>query len=151
MKVVDHTKKYNGQAYIKYINTALTALPTEDTARIGTINLHDSCPKEAPVIAKGGHYPATASKEGAVDIYLDQCFGHMLSYHSHKNLITKQSDKLFILTFGKLHLIHTLFHEIGHQMFEDQRRHNEISKKKKEAFADEYANQYYPKFSVQYF
>ncbi len=146
MELIDLTKSYNGKKYLKYLTQAINNIPFEDLKNIDRLNLYDCCPKNYPIIVQGGHYPATPKKKGAIDIYLDQNFGHLLSYNYPKGLITKLFDLVFIHTFGKLHLIHTVFHEVGHQVFEDQKKKKgKRAEKQSEKFAEEYASNLYRK------
>lgn len=131
MKIVDCTKEYNGKKYIKYLRNALSHIPEGNLKNIGEIIIHDRCPCDYPVIAQGGYHPATSKKKGVVELYLDQSFGHLLTYNQPKGIITKFFDSIFIHSFGKLHLIHTVFHEIGHQVFEDQNKKKSAKLKKK--------------------
>ena len=148
MKIIDYTKEYSGQNYIKFINALIGYVPESDLTNIGTINIYDKCPNHYPVIAQGAYWPPDINGKGAVDIYLDQCFGHMLTFNNKSGVYSKISDLLFVSLFGKKHLAHTMFHEIGHLVYEHTVQR--VNKKESEKFAEEYAlNLYYKAYPIQ--
>ena len=141
MNIIDHTQRYDGQKLRKYLLEAIQYVPENDLNNIGIINIYDSCPTNYPVIAQGAFWPATFDKTGAIDIFLDQVFGHMLTYQKNEGFLKTVTNEIFIRTFGKLHLADTLFHEIGHHVYE----YSKNNKKKSEQFADNYALKIYSK------
>lgn len=148
MKIIDHTEEYSGQEYIKFINALIGYVPDSDLNNVGTINIYDQCPKHYPVVAQGAYWPPDKNEKGAVDIYLDQCFGHMLTYKNKSRVISIIADSLFVSLFGKKHLADTLFHEIGHLVYEQKVK--KVKKKESEQFAAEYAlNLYYKAYPLQ--
>jgi hypothetical protein len=148
LKIIDHTKEYLGQDYINFINALIGYVPESDLTNIGTINIYDKCPKHYPVIAQGAYWPPDNKGKGAVDIYLDQCFGHMLTFNNKSKINSKIADSLFVTLFGKKHLAHTIFHEIRHLVYEQTGQR--VKKKESEKFAEEYAlNLYYKAYPSQ--
>ncbi len=146
MKIIDYTEKYKGSKYSNYLSRAIDYIPPKDLLRIGKLNVYDSCPDHYPVIAQGSHYSRSRKEKGDIDIYLDQAFGHLLTYNKPKGILSKISDSIYIHTFGKLNIIHTLFHEVGHQVFENQKkRKTKGTKNQSEKFAENYANELYSK------
>lgn len=143
MKIIDHTKEYIGKKYIKFINALIGYVPDSDLNHVESINIYDKCPTHYPVMAQGAYWPPNENEKGAVDIYLDQCFGHMLTYNKNHSVISKIADSIFISLFGKKHLADTLFHEIGHLVYDHKDRKAE--KKLSEKFAEEYALNLYQK------
>ncbi|RWX51563.1 hypothetical protein VU01_11167 [Candidatus Electrothrix marina] len=72
----------------------------------------------------------------------------MLSYNNKADLVTKINDSIFVSFFGKKHLTDTLFHEIGHLVYE--KKSHKVKKNESETFAEEYAlNLYYKAYPLQ--
>lgn len=70
----------------------------------------------------------------------------MLSFHKKRHKFTDVLDGSFIHTFGKLFIVDTLFHELGHHIYsatltEIVKTDDRVS----EAYANEYANEMYGK------
>lgn len=117
-------------------------MPDSDIRNVGSINIYDKCPKHYPVVAQGAYWSKSENKKGSIDIYLDQCFGHMLTYNNKSRFTSKIADFIFVSLFGRKHLADTLFHEIGHLVYDQKAR--KVKKKESEQFAEEYAlNLYY--------
>ena len=145
MNIIDHTHVYNGKVFYRYIEKALVYIPKEHVKGIENINIYDQCFSNSPVIALGGHYPLTAKKGAEIDRYLDQNFGHMLSLHKKQTSLTKILDGIFIHTFGKLFIVHTLFHEIGHHVYGMSATSRKEDDNASEEYAENYANDFYGK------
>jgi hypothetical protein len=148
VNIFDFTQAFNGKAFHRYIKRALSYVPGEHLQQIESINIYDDCPSHFPVIAQGSHYPST-SKGARIDLYLNQCFGHMVSFHKKRNSITDFFDRIFAHTFGKLFLIHTLYHEIGHHVFHvtsacESKGVNDTEEKYAEEYADNIYGNAYP-------
>ena len=72
----------------------------------------------------------------------------MLTFNNKSKINSKIADSLFVTLFGKNHLAHTLFHEIGHLVYEQTGQR--VKKKESEKFAEEYAqNLYYKAYPSQ--
>jgi hypothetical protein len=145
VNIVDYTHAFDVKFFRKYIEEALTAAPEEHLKAVENINIYDECPSNAPVVAMGGYYPPETKKGAALDIYLDQNFGHLLS-DSPKRKLSRFFDALFIRSFGKYFMIHTILHELGHHVYQmtvtpESKDDNEASEK----YAEEYANEIYNK------
>ena len=145
VSIVDYTHAFNMDFFRKYIEEALTAAPEEHLKSVENINTYDECPSNAPVIAMGGYYPTEENKGATLDIYLDQSFGHLLS-DIPKGKLSRFLDALFISSFGKYFIIHTVLHELGHHVYHmtatsETKNNNEASEK----YAEEYANGIYNK------
>ncbi len=143
MKIIDHTTEYDGQKYKKLIENLICHVQKSDLENVITINIYDHCPSHYPLIAQGAYWIHDSKDNGAIDLYLDQCFGHMLSYHQARGLIQKVSDRIFVFLFGNKHLTDTLFHEIGHLVYE--KRVKRVNQTKSEKFAVEYATRHFNK------
>ncbi len=143
MNIIDHTTEYNGQKYKGLIEKLIGHVQKRDLENVKTINIFDHCPSHYPVIAQGAYWIRNSKDNGAIDIYLDQCFGHMLSYHNESGITQKVSDRIFVLLFGQKHLTDTLFHEIGHLVYE--KRVKKVNQTESEKFAVNYATEHFNK------
>jgi hypothetical protein len=145
VNIVDYTQAFNIGFFLNYIEEGLSASPEEHLQSVANINIYDECPSYAPAIAMGGYYPSQGIKGAALDIYLDQNLGHLLS-DSPRGKLTRFFDGIFIRMFGKYFIIHMILHELGHHVFEitatvGTKDDNEASEK----YAGEYANEIYNK------
>lgn len=139
VNVTDYTQIYNFDYYLRYIQKALTYVPIEHLQYVENINIYDNCPSNFPIIASGGYYPPTQKNGATLDIYLNQTFGHMLSFHKKRNSITNFLDGIFVYTFGHCFMINTIFHELGHHIY----YMSSTSEDKNNGTASEqYANEY---------
>lgn len=139
LKIVYHTEHYPRDVFEKYIEKVISFVPEKDLRGIGVLNVYDFCPSHFSISAKGGHYPATKCMGAVIDLYIDENLGHMKSFHSGSNFITRLSDRIFIEIFGKLFIAHTLLHEIGHSI--DSKVSKRKNTKRDEDFADDYADE----------
>ncbi len=138
--IVAYTTAFNGAFFKNHIEHALTHAPEGDLRRVANINIYDECPSYFPVIAMGGHYPATSEKGAELDIYLDQNLAHLLSDRP-KGKVSSWLDGVFIKTFGKRFIIHTVLHELGHHVYDmTAKPETKDDKEASEKFAEEYAN-----------
>ena len=136
--IVDETDFYDFRKFSSYIKKSLDRVPAEDVKDIEKIVIRDSRLPHSPAIIRGGYYPPTSDTGAVIHIYIDENLGHMKSFHRRKNLITSMCDALFIAAFGRLFVVATLYHEIGHHVHEM----SEPGVNQKDGRAETYATRY---------
>ncbi|HBG92760.1 MAG: hypothetical protein A2X54_10240 [Nitrospirae bacterium GWF2_44_13] len=146
VNIVDYTHAFDIEFFRRYIEEALTCVPKEHLKSVENINIYDECPSHFPVVARGGHYPFTEEEGAELDIYLNQNLGHLLPENHPKGKLSRFLDAVFIRTFGKYFIIHTLLHELGHHVYNlkatIQTKDDDTAS---ENFAEQYANDIYNK------
>ena len=139
VNIIDYTHAFNLAAYLRYIEKALSYVQHVQLKGVENINIYDKSPENFPIVARGGYCAPTLEKGADLNIYLDQNLGHMLSLHKKRNKFTDVLDGIFVHTFGKLFIVDTLFHELGHHIY--NATSTEIAKTDDKA-SEEYANEY---------
>jgi hypothetical protein len=145
VNIVAYTVAFNGEFFKKYIEYALTQAPEGDLKNVTSVNIYDECPSYFPLIAMGGHYPATSEKGAELDIYLDQNLAHLLT-DSPKGKVSSWFDGLFIKIYGRKFIVHTVLHELGHHVYDmNATPETKDDKEASEKYAEDYANAIYNK------
>jgi len=105
----DHYKNYNIE---KCLVNIIRKIPREDLIGLDKINIYDDC---FPKAQTGLYYPPNIISKGSqIDIYLNPSLGYMASIGNKIGFLSKISDKIFLISFGKLFLAEALLHEVGH-------------------------------------
>ena len=145
IQVIDHTTSFDLTSLHSYIQKALSCVPEEDLKLFTTLNFYDKCPMHFPIGAMGGYYAATAKKGAEIDIYVDESLGHLSSLHRRRGKITELFDYIFIHTFGKTFIAATIFHEVGHLVFDAASSSGDPDKDASEEYAENYVPGLYGK------
>jgi hypothetical protein len=119
VNMISCTYAYDFEFFRVYIEEAIDHAPEEHLKAVENINIYDECPVNFPISASGGYYAATSERGADLDIYLNQCLGHMLTPGTPlKSKFGRFLDALFIRSFGKLFITHTILHELGHHVYD---------------------------------
>jgi len=128
-------QKFQYKQIEKWIAKYVSEVPEEDWAGIDRVYVYDEAPAD---IASGGYYPPGQVADGAgIAIYLNQTLGYMFSFHRKSKFLIDLRNRIILITFGKLLIEHTLFHEVGHHKYRLQANN--------EKEADSYANDLFVK------
>ena len=92
------------------------------------------------------YYPPNIIGKGAqIDIYLYQSLGYMGLGWSTRSLMSRISDRVFLLLFGKFFLAEVVLHELGHHKYDSILKKQYRTAEEKEDDADKYSLTHYRK------
>jgi len=131
-------QKFQYKQIEKWIAKYVSEVPEEDWTGIDTVYVYDEAPAHDRQDVSGGYWPPGQVGNGAgIAVYLNQTLGYMFSFPGKSSLLMELRNRIFLITFGKLFVEHTLFHEVGHHKYGVQPDN--------EKDADNYANELFVK------
>lgn len=112
------------------INQIIEQIPASDLKGISHIYVNDLPKKDGNNLKAnhGAYYQKYKNAPAYIEIYLKNLFGHIRNTESMNLMLPIQS----------VGLAHIIFHEVGHHV--QHTKSHVIKKKKREAFAESYAN-----------
>jgi hypothetical protein len=134
--IATYTQKYKDYGIEKMIIKYLYKIPLEDLKGLGKINIYHDTPDYFPRKISGGYYSKEQKGVAEINIYLY----HALAYMLVEGPYTWLRNKIFLMSFGKLFIASTLFHEIGHHKYTDVFPKKYKDKEEYEKDAVDYAN-----------
>ena len=111
-------QKFQYKQIEKWIAKYVSEVPEEDWTGIDRVYVYDEAPADGRQDVSGGYYPPGQVADGAgIAIYLSQTLGYIFSFHRKSRSLIELRNRIFLITFGKLFIEHTLFHEVGHHKY----------------------------------
>jgi len=134
----NYSKDYKNYNLERSINKSLNVVPAEDLVGIDKINIYDSALQSEQ---SGKYHPPNLTGKGAeIDLYLHQTLGYMTLIQRRNNIFDKIRNEIFLISFGRLFIAGTLFHEIGHHKYATIVSKHYSASVEQEEGANNYAN-----------
>jgi tetratricopeptide (TPR) repeat protein len=137
----DYTCYYRKYRVLELIDKYLKTVPSENLVGLESNCIYDDSPSYERQHTSGCFTQSSDGKGGKISIYLDGACGYMSHDMNKKNMVTSISDRIFIVLFGRMFIVGTLFHEIGHLQGSKKYPDKSVGDDAAEAAAKEYENE----------